>query len=276
MMKKIGFVDYYLSEWHANNYPAWIKEVNPEYEVAYAWAELDVSPRDGVTTAEWCEKFGATPCATLEELCQKSDVILILAPSDPDRHLPYAKVVLPYGKRTYIDKTFAPTLAEAKEIFEIAQQYGTPFFSTSALRFAEELDQYGDCKTMMTMGGGKDIAEYIIHQVEMIVKKMGMGIKYARASKFAGGYNFMIRYDDEREAMITFDPSLSFFVCMSDGKKGLTLKVASPFFKRLMADIVRFYEEGTVSFDTLETLEVIRVCEGLLKATETPDAWINL
>ena len=25
-MKKIGFVDYYLSEWHANNYPAWIEE----------------------------------------------------------------------------------------------------------------------------------------------------------------------------------------------------------------------------------------------------------
>ena len=25
-MKKIGFVDYYISEWHANNYPLWIKE----------------------------------------------------------------------------------------------------------------------------------------------------------------------------------------------------------------------------------------------------------
>ena len=25
-MKHIGFVDYYISEWHANNYPAWFKE----------------------------------------------------------------------------------------------------------------------------------------------------------------------------------------------------------------------------------------------------------
>ena len=24
-MKTIGFIDYYLSEWHANNYPDWIK-----------------------------------------------------------------------------------------------------------------------------------------------------------------------------------------------------------------------------------------------------------
>ena len=26
-MKKIGFVDYYISEWHANNYPGWIKNI---------------------------------------------------------------------------------------------------------------------------------------------------------------------------------------------------------------------------------------------------------
>ena len=106
-MKKIGFVDYYLSEWHANNYPAWIKEAcenaGLDYELAYAWAELDTSILDGVTTDQWCEKFGATKCDTLEELCEKSDVIVILSPSFPEKHLPYAEVVLKYGKRTYID-----------------------------------------------------------------------------------------------------------------------------------------------------------------------------
>ena len=25
-MKKIGFIDYYLDEWHANNYPGFFKE----------------------------------------------------------------------------------------------------------------------------------------------------------------------------------------------------------------------------------------------------------
>jgi hypothetical protein len=55
-MKKIGFVDFYISEWHANNYPAWIKEIcdatNAEYTVAYAWAELDVSPKYNESTDE--------------------------------------------------------------------------------------------------------------------------------------------------------------------------------------------------------------------------------
>ena len=42
-MKKIGFADYYISEWHANNYPAWMKEacekLGAEYTLAYVWAE---------------------------------------------------------------------------------------------------------------------------------------------------------------------------------------------------------------------------------------------
>ena len=275
-MKKIGFVDYYLSEWHANNYPGWIKEADPEYEIAYAWAELDVSPRDGVTTAEWCEKFGATPCATLEELCEKSDVILILSPSNAECHLPYAKAVLPYGKRTYIDKTFTPTEAEAREIFAIAKKYNTPFFSTSALRYAEELDAYGDCRMMMTTGGGADLAEYLVHQVEMIVRKLGMGADRIRASRFANGYHFQVSYPDGREAMMIFDSSLSFFVTMSNGKKALTTKVTSPFFNALIADILRFYDEGTVSFDPAETIEVMRVREAALRAMNTLDEWIMI
>ena len=60
--KKIGFIDLYISEWHANNYPAWIKkaceEFGYDYSVAYAWAEDYVSPTDGRNTDEWCEAFG--------------------------------------------------------------------------------------------------------------------------------------------------------------------------------------------------------------------------
>ena len=29
-MKKIGFIDFYLDEWHANNYPAWIRELRKD------------------------------------------------------------------------------------------------------------------------------------------------------------------------------------------------------------------------------------------------------
>ena len=55
---------------------------------------------------------------SIEELCEKSDNILILAPANPETHLKYAKIALSYGKTTYIDKTFAPDLKTAKEIYK--------------------------------------------------------------------------------------------------------------------------------------------------------------
>ena len=121
-MKRVGFIDYYIGESHANNYPGWFKEIceksGLDYGVAYVWAELDVSPVTGETTDEWCAKTGAVRCETMKELCEKSDVIVVLAPSNPEKHLGYAQAVLPYGKRTYIDKTFAPNLPTAQEIFK--------------------------------------------------------------------------------------------------------------------------------------------------------------
>lgn len=281
-MKKIGFIDYYLSEWHADNYPNWIKEANAalgtDYQVAFGWAELDVSPRDGVTTAQWCEKFGVTPCATLEEICEKSDVLLILAPSDPEKHLPYAKVALTYGKPTYIDKTFSPNLAEAKEMFSIAAAHGTPLFSSSALRYATELESVSGCRRIMTTGSGRSADEYIVHQAEMVVKKLGLGAKTAMAEPWGEDeVIFRVGYDDGRSAVMSYTQKASPFTLYMVGKEKTSWKkVDSAFFPALLTDILRFYEEKTVSFDVAETLEVMKIREGVLKARETPNAWISL
>ena len=111
-MKKIGFIDYYLSEWHANKYPGWMADIckaeGLEYQIAYAWGELEISPVDGISGAQWCEQNGVEQCATIEEVCEKSDVILILAPSNPEKHLEYAKAVLPFGKISTPQRRFLP------------------------------------------------------------------------------------------------------------------------------------------------------------------------
>lgn len=161
-MKTIGFIDFFLSEWHANNYPQWIKETGKDFEVAYAWAEKEVSPYDGVSTDEWCKTYGVTRCDSIREVCEKSDCIVILSPDNPENHLPYARQVLPFGKPTYIDKPFAATVADAKQIAAIAKEYGTPFFSTSALRYATELDQVTNCRAVCTLGGGAGVEQYLI------------------------------------------------------------------------------------------------------------------
>ena len=65
---KVGFIDYFLDEWHANNYPTWIKEhSNGEMEVAYAYGKI-ASPHSGMTSEAWCKEHGVTLCDTIDEV----------------------------------------------------------------------------------------------------------------------------------------------------------------------------------------------------------------
>ena len=276
-MFKIGFIDYYLDEWHANNYPAWIKERGGDgFEVSYVWAEEYVSPVDNVNTDEWCEKFGVERCASIEELCEKSDVIFILAPTNPEKHLPYAKVVLPYGKPTYIDKTFAPSLEEAKEIFAIAEKHGTPFFSSSALRYEAALDDVADCRSITVFMSGRTADEYIIHDIEMVVKKLGVGANKVMCVLNGNQHFFHLGYADDRSACLVYAPfGLPGSTIMESATEGKTVKSRSAIFNELIADILRFFGEKTVSFDTAQTLEAMKIRDAVLASRNNCGQWIE-
>ena len=81
-MKKIGFIDYYLDEWHANNYPEYIKrQSNGRYEVCYAYGMID-SPIGGITNKEWSEKYNIPLLDSIEEVIEKSDLLIVLSPDN--------------------------------------------------------------------------------------------------------------------------------------------------------------------------------------------------
>ena len=270
-MKTIGFVDYYISEWHANNYPQWIKEesekLGENFVVKYAWAELDKSLVDGVTTEEWCNKFGVEKCNTIGELCEKADYILVLAPSDLDKHLGYAKEVFKFKKNTYIDKTFAPDYKTAKEIFDLAEKYGVKFFSSSALRYSNELDLLPETNNIITHGGGGNLDEYIIHQIEMVVKCLGVGMDKVCYNKVADTEWADVVYTNGKSAKMMFAPCMPFAITVSknDGKSAY-MSINSEFFKGLIADIFNFFQTGETSFDAQETLEIMKIREAVIKA----------
>ena len=280
-MKKIGFVDYYISEWHANNYPAWFKEANEklglDYEVAYFWAEKDLSPVDNVTSAQWAENTGIEQLNSLEELCEKSDVIVLLAPSTPEKHLEYAKVILPYGKRTYIDKTFAPDLVETKEIFAIAEKYGTPFFSTSALRYAEELKEFSDTKNVIITAPGRLFEEYLVHPCEIAVALLKKRILKVKTEKMGKQYFCRAICEGENEIGIVFSNALGYGITAENSDGKLAHKdITSSFFLNLISDMLKFFEDGKTPFNTSETIEVMRLRSGLIKAAEQDGAWIEV
>ena len=274
-MKKIGFIDLYLSEWHANNYPAWIEEQSQklglDYKVAYAWAERDVSPVDGVTTDQWCEKHGVTRCRTIEEVCEKSDAIIILAPSNPETHLGYAEKVLPFGKPTYIDKTFAPTPKEAKAIFELGEKYGTPFFSTSALRYADGLDTLDSPDSIIVTGGGSNLPEYFVHIAEIAVKTMGTDSFSVTAYENGTQTVFRVEYKSGRNATLIYGKAMPYSIYFAKGEKEQLLTLGGSFFNGLISDILNFFETKKASFSPEETIEVIRLRDAALHALIDPE-----
>ena len=280
-MKKIGFVDYYLSEWHANEYPAWIKAANEslglDFELAYAWAEEEISPIDKISTDKWCEKFGATKCNTIDELCEKSDYIIVLAPSNPEKHLEYAKKVLPYKKPTYIDKTFVQNIDEANEIFEIAKANDTKFFSTSALRFADELKDFTNPDNIIITGGGGNFHEYMIHTIEMAVILLNSRAAKVKVEKLANERICRISTQDNKQAAIIYAPSYGFIASgINEGGRSITRPIKSEFFVTLIKNILAFFNSNTLPFDSNQTLEVIRVRDALIKAEEFENEWIEV
>ena len=281
-MKKIGFIDYYISEWHADNYPQWIKDasekMNEDFVVAFAWAELDKSLVDGVTTDEWCNKFNVERCNSIEELCEKSDYVLVLAPTNPETHLGYAKQVLKYKKNTYIDKTFAPDYATAKEIFDIAEKYGTKFFSTSALRFATELDEIKDALSVDVRGGGSNIEEYIIRQIEMAVRVLKKSAVRVRIEDEGDNkYTCYVDFGNDEISTLYFAQGTPFSLS-ANFKDGIAKNypIESDFFVNLLSDILRFFVTGETSFDVKETLEVMKIREAVVKGVSNIGEWIAL
>lgn len=278
-MKTIGFIDYYISEWHANNYPAWIKEASEEmgedFVVKYAWAELDKSLVDGVTTDEWCEKMGVEKCATIQEVCEKADYLLVLAPSNPETHLRYAQEVLKYKKNTYIDKTFAPDYETAKKIFDIAAQYGTKFFSSSALRYGSELDDLKDIEHVVTTGGGGNMPEYIIHQTEMVVKLLNAKPTKVRVEAQGQKQNVCsVEFEGGKKATMVYSNSYGFAINAqrADGTSE-NRAITSNTFNRLIRDILRFYLTGETSFDVNQTLDVMKIRGSVVRGLNALGEW---
>lgn len=82
-------------------------------------------------------ELGVEVVDTIEELIEKVEVVMILS-IDGRKHLEQAQPVFEAGKPTFIDKPIAGSLAEAMEIFRLAEKHSTPCFSSSSLRFAKQ------------------------------------------------------------------------------------------------------------------------------------------
>lgn len=277
-MLKIGFIDYYLDEWHANSYPKMIRDAaGEELVVAYAYGQIP-SPITGMTSEAWCEKYGVEQCLTVEELVEKSDVLLVLSPDNCEMHEELCQLPLRSGKRTYIDKTFAPDLPTGQRIFALAEQYGTPCYSTSALRYAEEYVNWeSDPITAISSWGPNGFDRYSIHQLEptmMLMKTPVKRVMYTAAEKW---YTVNLEFADGRPATLTgFDGGCPFMMQVATTGEAKSVTVKSDFFGAFIRQLCDFFLNGTPKVSHEETLSIMAVRGAVLEAMDKPGQWVAL
>ena len=202
-MKTIGIVDYYLDQYHAENYPKWIREASGgEMTIAYAWAKVDKP--GGKSNRQCCQETGIELLDSIEEVIDRSDCLIVMSPDNPEMHEELCRLPLASGKPTYVDKTFAPDRETAQRIIQMAKEGNTPFFSTSALRYSKEyaaLKKEG-IEFICSRGPGM-FENYGIHQIEPIICLMGAGIEKIMYVGNGNTPSFVLKYRDGRHATMT-------------------------------------------------------------------------
>jgi len=276
-MKKIGFIDYFLHEWHADNMPSWINDASGgEMKVCYAWGEID-SPREGgKTNKAWAEEMGIELCASQEEIIKKSDYLVVLSPDNAERHIDLCKLPLVSGKPTFVDKTFAIGLDDAKQI--VANARNTPFFSCSALRYDSDLITFNktDVEAIDCRGPGLfDI--YAIHMLEPLYIIMG---KAKRVLALGDNTAPTLLYDfggNRRAVLGFFDYNVGFSAAIryTDGNC-TTLSFDSEYFKTFTAEMLKFFETGTPPVKIEDTLDIMSMLDAGRNATSESGTWIEI
>lgn len=276
-MIRIGFVDYYLDEWHANNYPKMIRELSQGgAEVSLAWAEKDAG--GGLTGEEWSRKYGVPLAGSLEELIDGSDCLMVLSPDNPERHEELAELPLRSGKRTFIDKTFAPTRAAAERIFAMAARGNTPMYSCSALRFSAEFEGIGrDGIDFIAARGPGDFETYLIHQAEPILALMGTGVRRLLYSGTKATPGLLLEFDDGRRASLSmFGWDCPFGFTVGYGEKTAVINECTRYFENFLLHILSFFKTGQGAVPAEDTVAVMAVLERAKAAAASPGVWVSL
>ena len=136
---------------------------------------------------EEVKKQGVEIVNSIDELISKSDYVL-LETNDGRLHLEQVIPVLKAGKRVFIDKPMAASLEHAIAIFNAADYYKVPVFSSSSLRYITGSSEVAEGKIGKVTGADTfspctiekthpDLFWYGIHGVETLFTVMGTGCR---------------------------------------------------------------------------------------------------
>lgn len=219
------------------------------------------------------KKYEVEIVDSIEDLLKKVDVVM-LETNDGRLHLEQALPVIKAAKPMFIDKPVAASLKDAISIFDASEKYNVPVFSSSSLRFMENVQdvvvrgKLGKVLGADTFSPAKlekthpDLFWYGIHGVELLYTLMGTGcMSVARA------------YTDNTDVVVGTwsDGRIGTFRGIRTGaygyggtvfgEKGKAIVGPYDGYRSLLLQIAKFFDTGIPPVSSNETLEICAFME---------------
>ncbi len=210
--------------------------------------------------------------SSIDELLKKVDVVLIES-VDGRPHLEQATAVFKAGKKVFIDKPLAGTLADALRIFELAEQYKVPVFSSSSLRYSKSVtgllnnEKVGKILGAATYGPCElephhpDLFWYGIHGVEALYALMGTGCKSVVRTHSKDADVVTGLWEGGRIGTFRGLRTKGGYGAVAFGANGVETGTGYSGYQPLLFEIARFFKTGQAPVRAEETIEMFAFME---------------
>ena len=237
------------------------------------------------------QEMGLPLVARPEELLGSIDGVLIEA-VDGSVHLERARPFIDAGLPVYVDKPFACSLRDAREMADLAAKKKIPLFSSSSLRYAAEVvsirahpeqvgrvlgcDAYSPASLHPRNPG---LFHYGIHGVETLYALMGPGCETVRCAFEEGVEVVTGRWKGGRVGTVRGirAGSQGFGFTAFCEKRVVPAAMSTQYIYRdLLREIVGMFTTGKAPLDIAETIEIVAFIEAALRSSKESGAEIRL
>jgi predicted dehydrogenase len=180
------------------------------FKLACVWdADRDVAERFASTYDD-----RPTVCDSPQAMVGHIDAAFIAnCDLDGDDHLELARPFLKAGLPTFIDKPFARSWADAKQIVRLATKHGAPLFSSSLLSYTDQVEQLkkrkgeiGPWRQAIVKGANGWTSdsglEGIAHGIAMALATFGFGVDWVEAMGELPQEYLLLHWPDGRQILV--------------------------------------------------------------------------
>lgn len=281
-MIRLGIVDFDTS--HAVEFTKRLNHVDIAEDQWVTGAKVvagvpgtsQIAPETIAKNAETLKKYGVTLYDDPADLFGKIDAVLVES-VDGGVHRARALPFLERGVPTYVDKPFACSLADAREMVKTAERKHVPLMSSSSLRYAPEVvaaregkgatgevvgvTTYGPAPTHPRNPG---LFHYGIHPTEVLYTLMGTGCTRLTCLSTPEGEVTTGLWSGGRIGSLRgLRAGASAYGFTVFGTKDVaTHGVSTQFiYRELLKQVVKLFETRRLPIDLRETLEIVAFIE---------------